>query len=453
MSAIKGNAWNKNAWKILAICVLMLILGLFRFGQMKKILAWNKDEITIGIFSDSYWDVQNGYSYQILDDAIELFEKEHPGVHVTYVSGIMKDNYPEWLAEQLLKGTAPDLFFVSRKEFSDLAEIGVLKNLSDIIKRDDSFDEEQFYQAAYNSGKYRNQQFALPYECAPKLMFVNKSILNKENIPMPDNNWTWDEFYEICEKVTKDTSGSGMLDQFGVVGYTWKDAFYENEVHLFDAEGTQCRLSDKNAEEAIRLLEKLDSLSSGYKITTKDFDYGKVAFMPMSFSEYRAYKSYPLSIKKYSGFEWECIEMPAGPEGGNLSELDTLMLGMNRNTVKEKYAWEFMKLLTTDPRIQSEIFDYSEGVSVIRAVTESDETKIVLRRDSGDNVTMSTAVLSGVLDTAVIPPAFRGYDTALEQVNAAIDSILEGDKNINMELIVKNREINRYLQDLQLEKK
>lgn len=443
---------KKNLAKLCILGALLLILLLIYVNELQKFLERNKNEITIGVFSDSYWDVQNGYSYQILDDAIRIFEEENPGIRVSYVSGIMKGDYSEWLAEELLKGTAPDLFFVSRNEFSDLAEIGAIKDLSELISEDETFDEEAFYKPAYESGKFRNGQYALPYECAPKLMFVNKSILNKENIPIPNNNWTWDKFYEICEKVTKDTNDNGIIDQFGVVGYSWEDAFYENEVHLFDEGGTQCSLTSDNVEESILLLEKLDSLSKGYRITAKDFDYGRVAFMPMSFSEYRAYKSYPLSIKKYSGFEWECIEMPAGPKGDNLSELDTLMIGMNRNTAQQDAAWEFLKLLTSDPRIQSEIFDYSEGVSVIRNVTESDETKIVLSRASGDHVTMSTAVLSGVLETAVNPPGFRSYENAMEQVNSVIESILEGNKNIKMELIVKNREINRYLQDLQLEK-
>lgn len=446
------SAKEKNVAKVIILGVLLLVLILIHKNELQKFLERNKNEITIGVFSDSYWDVQNGYSYQILDDAIRIFEAENPGIHVNYVSGIMKDDYSEWLAEELLKGTAPDLFLVRRNEFSDLAEIGVLKNLSELISKDETFDQEAFYRSAYENGKFRNCQYALPYECAPKLMFVNKSILNKENIPIPNNNWTWDQFYEICEKVTKDTDDNGILNQFGVVGCSWEDAFYENDVQLFDKDGTQCRLSSENVEESILLLEKLNSLSRGYKITAKDFDYGRVAFMPMSFSEYRAYKSYPLSIKKYSGFEWECIEMPAGPRGDNISELDTLMIGMNRNTEQEDAAWNFLKLLTSDPRIQSEIFDYSEGLSVIRDVTESDETKLVLRRDSGDNVTMNTAVLRGVLELAVNPPGFRAYENAMEQVNIAIESILEGDKNIKMELIVKNREINRYLRDFQFEK-
>lgn len=445
------NSTEKNyIIKGTVLAVLLIFLGMISMNEWPKLLHGSEDVITVGIFSDSYWNVQNGYSYQILDDAIRIFEEEHPGIKVEYVSGIMKNDYSEWLAEQLLEGTAPDLFFVLGTDFSSLSQLGALKDLGTLIESDDTFTSEGFYQTAYNSGRYLDKQFALPYECAPRLMFVNKTILKQEGIAMPRENWTWNDFYRICEKVTRDTDQGGALNQFGVVGYGWEDAFYENGVELFTEDGTECNLNNDYVVETVQLLEKLEGLSNGYRVTAKDFDNGKVAFMPMLFSEYRAYKSYPLSIKKYSGFEWECVEMPAGPHGANLSNLDTLMIGMNAKSVHQKNAWEFMKLLTTDERIQSEIFDYSEGVSVLPSVTESDETKIVLRRDGGENVTMNTEVLSSVLERAVVPPRFRYYEQAMEQVDQAIRSVLDGDKNISMELIVRNREINKYLADLRL---
>ena len=65
--------------------------------------------------------------------------------------------------------------------------------------------------------------------------------------------------------------------------------------------------------------------------------------------------------------------MPSGPNGDNVSSLDTLMVAMNRNKKNAKYAWEFMKILTYDKAIQFEIFKYSEGASVLKSVTDSDK--------------------------------------------------------------------------------
>ena len=57
---------------------------------------------------------------------------------------------------------------------------------------------------------------------------------------------------------------------------------------------------------------------------------------------------------------------------------------MNKNTKNAEYAWEFMKLLTCNEQIQSEIFEYSEGVSVLKEVTNSERTLVKLREHVED---------------------------------------------------------------------
>ncbi len=430
------------------LSVLLLFFALFvYFSAYRKIPLLEDKTITIGVFSDSYWEVQNGYSYRILEDAIQIFEEEHPGVTVEYVSGILKEDYSEWLAEQLLSENLPDVFWILGEDFNDLAEIGALKDLTPFIEKDREFHAEAFYFSAYDYGKYHETQFALPYECAPKLMFVNKSILDQEKLDIPKDTWTWDEFYKICQKVTKDTDGNGTVDQFGVIGYTWKEAFESNGVQLFNQQGTECYLTGAGVEEALTFIEKLDKLNDSYTVTGRDFDLGKVAFQPMSFSQYRAYKPYPLSIKKYSNFEWECIPMPAGPDGDNVSSIDTLMVAMNANTGKTQYAWDFIKTLTGNPQIQAEIFQYSEGVSVLKEVTESDRTLQQLIESSGSSNSMNLTILSDVVENAAITYRFRDYDKAAAEVDRAVNAILEGNSNISMAQIIWNRTINKSLKN------
>lgn len=405
------------------------------------------NKITIGVFSDSYWEVQNGYSYRILEDAAAVFEEQHPGMKVEYVSGILKEDYSEWLAERLLSGNAPDLFFILSKDFNHFAEIGALKDLETLIEKDEEFDSSVFYSSAYTYGQYDGMQYSLPYECAPKLMFVNKSILDKEGLAIPDKEWTWEDFYDICREVTRDTNGNGVADQFGVTGYTWREAFESNGVDLFDQRGTECRFTGENVGEALSFLEKLKGLDEGNVITSKDFDLGNVVFQPMSFSEYRAYKPYPLSIKKYSDFEWECLPMPAGPQGDNISTLDALLLAMNEKTKKSREAWDFMKILTCDVRIQAEIFEYSEGVSVLKEVTESDSTLRSLVENSGETGGLNLPILSEAVENAVVAPRFRNYDMAAVEVETAVNSILNGNSNISMEQIIWNRKLNKNLKN------
>lgn len=426
---------------------LLLFAWLLFVNNGKGRLFSSERVLTIGVFSDSYWEVQNGYSYRILEDAAALFEERNPGVRVEYVSGILKEDYGEWLAEQVLLGTAPDLFFLPGSNFNDFAKAGALQELDGMIAQDGSFAKEDYYSPAFSGGFYEGECYALPYECAPKLMFMNKTILDKEGIPIPGENWTWEDFYEICKAVTKDTDGNGTLDQFGMVGYTWEDAFDANGVSLFDEKGTVCDFTQTGVLEALTFLERLQGLYGEYAVSERDFDLGNVVFQPMLFSEYRAYKAYPLSVKKYAGFDWECLPMPAGPGGSNVAGLDTLMLAMNAGTHYQKEAWEFMKVLTAEEEIQAEIFDYSEGVSVLRQVTESEQTLVSLMEKAGESGNFNLEVLSNAVEGATVLPRFDNYEEAAEEVDKAVRDILEGSQNISMGQIIWNRRINSFLKE------
>jgi len=178
---------NKRMWKwcVAALLVLISCLSLTGcFGNKETVL-------TIGVYSGSYWNTPNGNCYQILDEAIALFEKSHPGVNVEYVSGIPADDYSEWLASQILMGTEPDLYFVLPEDFDLLVASGALAQLDERIAGDPGFDTAVYYEPCLRSGQSEGKQYALPHESVPTIMFVNKTLLEVNGIAMPDNDWTW----------------------------------------------------------------------------------------------------------------------------------------------------------------------------------------------------------------------------------------------------------------------
>ena len=97
-------------------------------------------------------------------------------------------------------------------------------------------------------------------------MYVNKTLLEKEHINIPSKNWTWDEFYDICEKVTKDTNKDGKLDQFGVYDFSWQQAVYSNGGTIFDKEGKNTTLANNKVYEAVEFTRKLEMLSLGERV-------------------------------------------------------------------------------------------------------------------------------------------------------------------------------------------
>lgn len=434
---------NKKKIGILAGCagfILCILIALIVIRQERQI------KIELGIFVGSNWDVANANSYVIIDKAIERFEREHKNVKIHYYSGILKRDYSEWLTQQLLLGKMPDVFMILSNDFNLLASLGVLKNLEKLMEQDASFDREKYFTTSLLTGQYNGIQYALPYETVPTLMFVNKTLLRNEGIEVPDSDWTWDDLYEISKKVTKDTNGDGHLDQFGTYNYDWLDAVYTNGVVLFEGGDNKISLVNEKVIQAVKFIKQLYDLNQGRKVTQDDFDSGKVAFMPLTFADYRTYKTYPYKIKKYLSFQWDCITLPAGPNGGNISEVNSLLMGISNKTKHEKLAWEFLKLLTYDEEIQMDIFRYSQGASVLKNVTGSKEAEVILQEymEESEKV-IDNELLSRVIEQGMVAPQFLKYKEAVSLATSEIQGIIENDKNIDSSLKILQNKINQYL--------
>ena len=435
----------KRKQSIMMAVAGILVAGLSAYGICHVHLRKNIT-LEFGMFTGSNWDVAQANSFTIIDKAIAKFEHAHPGVTVHYYSGIRKDDYSEWFSRKLLAGEEPDIFMVLGTDFNQFASMGVMKNLETFIEEDTDFEPEKYFTSAFVSGQYESVQYALPYETVPTLMFVNKTLLTQEDIDMPEENWTWEDFYEICKKVTRDTDGDGVPDQFGSYNYDWMDALCSNGGGVFNKKGTEAALTDSRVVEAVKYVRSINDLYGGEKLTQEDFNGGRVAFMPLTFAEYRTYKTYPYKIRKYANFQWDCVTMPAGEQGGNISQVDSLLMGISANTKEEKLAWEFLKLLTYDEESQMNIFYDSQGASVLKTVTESQQMEQVVQEDMEEGDTVINGKLLGrVIEEGHVEPQFKKYEQAMSLTDSEINKILEEDKDVDSNLKILQRTINEYL--------
>lgn len=433
---------TRNRKYMIGLGFLLIILGVFLVRYYQKN---HKEVITLGVFTGSPWDVPDAYTYEFLEDAIAEFEDAHPNVTVKYISGIPKEEYSEWLSGKLVGGEAPDVFMILPEDFSTLKKVGALKKLDSFIKNEEAGWEDNYYESAYDFGSFQGSQYALPLESAPDMMFVNKTLLAKEAILMPDEDWTWEEFYEICKKVTKDCDGNGVIDQFGVYNYNWEHAFITNDVAAFDQDGTSCNIQGENAQEAVEFIKKLEELKNGGVVTSEDFDLGKVAFMPLSLAEYRTYKPYPWSIKKYSNFDWDCITLPRGPHGDNVSRMNTLLMGMNVRTRKTELSWELMKTFCYNEKIQLEIYNYREGGAVLRKILDENNAILIVNQELPKNGSLNIGMIHSIMENAQMDYNFSNANEAKDMISSGIVDIVNNDKNPKISLKLLQREINQYL--------
>ena len=421
-------------WRLrhLVVLVLVLVSGILSFALWS---SSHEKVLRIGVYAGSSWDVPNSRENKALDTLIKKFEKTHPHVKVIYESGIPKKNYADWLAEQVLKGEQPDLFMVPENDFSMLASAGALKSLDTLLTDD---ERTAFYPVAYEAGQYQGVSYALPVESNPIMMCVNTDLLEKEGISIPESGWTLADFYEICKKVTKDTKGDGVVDQYGITDYTWQQALVAYGGHLTDKSGIN--VDSAEMHQALAFMSKLDMLSQHYKVTSHDFDEGRVAFYPMSLAQYRTYKPYPYHVAKYSSFSWTCIPMPTANSKVMGTQVKTSLFGMSSNTKQEKLAWEFMLLLSQDKESQQTLFEKSQGTSVLPSVVKSQQTKQILQADDFGLDSLTSERLDSMMERSIIDIGQEVDRQTLERLDYLIKEAL-GNQEIDSALPSIQREI------------
>ena len=420
--------WRMRYLTMFVSALLLVALSFVLWtSNQKKILR-------IEVYAGSSWDVPNSRENRVLDNIIRQFEKSYPNVKVVYESGIPKKDYDNWLAEKILKGEQADVFMVPENDFSMLASSGAFKSLDSLISKEET---AAYYPVAYQAGQYQGHSYALPIESNPVMMCVNKDLLEKEGISIPNSNWTLEDLYAICQKVTKDTDGDSLIDQYGITDYTWKQALVAYNGHLRNQNGVN--VDSVEMHQALSFISKLDSLNQRYKVTSNDFDEGKVAFYPMSLAQYRTYKPYPYHVAKYSRFSWTCIPMPAAKAGIPATQVKTSLFAMSSKTKQDKLAWEFMKLLCQNHKNQQELFAKSQGTSVLTSVVKSSQTKKILQADDFGLDSLTSQRLDHMMKHSVLDIS-RDLDYhSLERLDYLLGNAL------------KNNEIDSILPSIQRE--
>lgn len=404
-----------------------------------------KTVLRIAVFSGSNWDVPEADSYELLDEAIVAFEKSHPDVEIEYISGIPKDSYEEWLSQQVLDDCQPDILFVPSELFVTLAEHRFLQPLNTFTEKETAFSKDLYYSASLQAGMLGEQLYALPYLSVPELMFVNKTILNEAGYDVPDEDWTWEDFYEIVKGVTGDTDGDGEYDTFGVCGYQWRQAAYTNDAQFYDEEADSVDLSSKQMIDTVSYLRRIYDICDQSDVTSAMFDEGQVAFEPMDYSDYRTYMPYPWRVKKFSGFDWECLPFPSGREGANVSAIDTLMVAMSSKCSHKDLAWEFMFYLSSDEEYQKQAALKLPAVSVLPSVMKDKEVIEELQRDIPGTSSFDMNVLDTVMRQGRCVRTTQDYEQIMQSADATISELCHNQQDIENELIRLEQSINSFL--------
>jgi len=406
--------------------VIVIFMFIMFFVSYLAFDFFQEDTIVleIGIYSGNEWGVPQIDVYKIYDEAIQLFELKYDNVEVIYRSGTLMEDYSEWLAQKVLKGNEPDVFIVLQEDFNTFSEIGMLEPLSQYIKEEPEFDKNDYYEKALEVGKYNNEQFAIPFEIVPTFMIVNRSLLVKNRLSIPEDQWTLNSFMTISKQLTKDVDNDNIIDQFGSVGYEWDHVYYA-ENGDFSYGNRAVEIYDENKlKNAIDYTKSLYQLNKGYIVSNKEFSEGLVGFKPFSLAEFRAYKPYPYKVKKYSNFNWGAIPFPVKEDNQSQAKLYTVQLGMSSRTKEKDLSWEFIRFMSSNEIVQQMVWDYTYALPTKISVVNT----IYDQHNKSDDI-LDPEFLKLIIEQSVVEPTFKKYNQIREAMDIRIKVNLLEEKS------------------------
>lgn len=109
----------------------------------------------------------------------------------------------------------PDVFVTDN--VPTVIDMGLVKDINEYWEMDPNTD--LVYENIASTALYGDVRLAVPSYQFVKGIFVNKTLLDDLGIDIPDYDWTWDEFYDLCEEVQDAGENSNGDKVFAINGY------------------------------------------------------------------------------------------------------------------------------------------------------------------------------------------------------------------------------------------
>jgi multiple sugar transport system substrate-binding protein len=141
---------------------------------------------------------------------LDAFRSDYPHVDVKLLT-LPSMGYWESIRISGEMGLSPDIILVTDTQFSDSNHLDSFLDLTPLCE--ESLDN--LYPNVLNAFRCKKLIKAVPTTFSTVFLAYNPSLFAAHGTPVPNQQWTRDEFKKAAESLTTDTNGDGILDQYG----------------------------------------------------------------------------------------------------------------------------------------------------------------------------------------------------------------------------------------------
>lgn len=366
--------------------------------------------------------------YEFVQNAKALFEAENPDIEINITRG---SNYDQ-ATTMVAGGVGPDIFDFSTNVAPGYFAAGVLRDLTHYLERDEEFARDDFIPLAMEGYRTDEEIFGLPISTFQIFAFYNKDLFDQIGSADPNGlgeNWTWETAVDVARKMTRDTSGDGNIDKWGLRAanslYRWPIFVHQAGGYLFDkiSDPTQPTFETEPARVGLNFFADLFRQHDVVAASYTQFLEGHVGFTTDSGPSYFGLMAREVGDK----FSWDVAELPKGPDNNGTM---VIMNGfqMSAMTDHPDEAWRWLKFLTRE-----------EQVTDFMSRTGRTPARISSWQDFAATLTDVPQYLDAASDAIQNPASTTNYITPIYRELASasgsiIAPVLTGEKSVDQAL-------------------
>lgn len=301
--------------------------------------------------------------------AIEQFEKDND-VTVKIIM-TTADEYSTKLKAAITGKQIPDVFYVDPGSVQAYVKSGIIKDITKEVEA--TVDLDNVWQYGVDSYRFdgtlmgEGAIYAMPKDVGPFSFGYNKTMFEAAGIPLPsvDDPYTWDEFIDVAKKLTLDTDGDGVLDQWGTglnVQWNLQSFVWSNGGDWLNDDRTEVTVDSPEFAEALQFFADMQNVAQVTPSVTdaqtldtyQRWMQGDIGFFPVG----------PWDVPTYEtlDFDWDLIPYPVGSTGETATWVGTLGIAVAESSKNADLATKLAIYLSTDETAQQSLVD--AGVQV-----------------------------------------------------------------------------------------
>jgi multiple sugar transport system substrate-binding protein len=366
---------------------------------------------------------------------VDAFEKANPKITVNVTVSDWNEYWPKLQTSLAAGSGAPDVFVMDGPYFPDYQSRGQLLDVTPLIQRD-GYDVSQLADLAVQDFTAPDGHlYGLPRDQNVVALYYNKKMFDAAGVPYPDDSWDWNKLLDVSRQLTKDTSGDGKPDQWGLYTETgdmenyWASLVWQNGGDILSADKKTNLLGTDQAAGGIQFLQDLIWKD---KVVPEPLVVASAGDMfSMGQAAMEANGSWLVATQIDAGIDFGIAPLPKGPAGRATSVNPTGAV-IYKGTPAHDAAWQLVKYLSC-PEAQEMMMTLKASMPVNKAVLEGPYA----------GTFDGAKVFADALAYAHLKPSFKGYNewfTALqtdeldpnvfqepnETARQAIDKVLPG---------------------------